>query len=356
MYGITNRQIRPRQSGSGKLGPKSSPQGPNELRLFRATRAGRGWHIELIADRLTREMKQQVNAPVNQPAWGSYYVAKMILQQARQEKRNVLFFVHGYNNDIDDVLRRADELEKRYQVIAVPFSWPANGGGAVSGTLSYKSDKRDARASAGALDRTLLKLADYLLRFTQEMRNTLWQQARDKYPENLEARDKLYSALLDKECPFCVNALFHSMGNYLFKQVLKSSASEGNQLLFDNIVLAAADTNNLEHAAWVDRIKFRRRLYVTINENDRALAASRAKAGQEQQARLGHSLFNLTSTKATYIDFTEAAWVGNSHAYFEGQAADKNEDIRQFFNDAFNGQVAERGLRYIPDRNVYQFK
>lgn len=356
MYGITNRQLRPRETGTAVLGPKPSPEGPNELRLFEATKAGTGWHLEIIADRLTRDMKSEVDAPANKKAFGSYYVAKKILQQAREEKRNVLFFVHGFNNDVDDVLRRADELEKNYGVIVVPFSWPANGGGAVSGTLSYKSDKRDARASAGALDRTLAKAAGYLLRFTEETREALRAQATDRHPDNIEARDALYTELMDKQCPFCINAMFHSMGNYVLKQALSSSAAEGNQLIFDNIVLVAADTNNAGHAEWVDRLKFRRRLYITINENDRALAASRAKAGEEQAARLGHSLFMLNSGKATYIDFTDASWVGNSHAYFEDRPAESNDNIRKFFEAAFNGRVAEQGLRYIPDRNIYQFR
>ena len=32
------------------------------------------------------------------------------------------------------------------------------------------------------------------------------------------------------------------------------------------------------HKLWVERLKFRKRLFITINENDYALAASRAKA------------------------------------------------------------------------------
>ena len=55
-----------------------------------------------------------------------------------------------------DVMDAAFDLEKRYEVEVIPFSWPANGGG-VGGKLSYLSDKRDARASAGALERASRK-------------------------------------------------------------------------------------------------------------------------------------------------------------------------------------------------------
>lgn len=356
MYGVTNRQVQPAKQGTDKLGLKPNTRGPNELRLFEANKSGSGWRLEIIADRLSAAMKAEVGAPPNAPAYGSYYVGKKVLRQAREEKRNVLLFVHGFNNDIDDVLRRAQELEDNYGVIVLPFSWPANGGGIISGTTSYRSDKRDARVSAGALDRTLAAAAAYLMRFTQETRQELAAQAKARHPDNAEARDALFSELMDKACPFTINAMFHSMGNYVLKQMLKSSNIEGNQLIFDNVVLAAADTNNLDHALWVDRIKFRRRLYIAINEDDLALSASRLKAGDEQLARLGHSLFALNSSTAAYVNFTSASWVGNGHAYFEGQAVTRNEAVRDFFQAAFNGQRAEHGLRYIPDRNYYEFR
>lgn len=356
MYGVTNRQVHPRKQGTDKLGDKPNAKGPNELRLFKAQKADHGWQLEIISDRLSATLKREVDAPTNKPAFGSYYVARKVLRQAREEKRNVLFFVHGYNNDMDDVLRRAQTLEHNYGVIVVPFSWPANGGGLISGATSYKSDKRDARASAGALDRSLAIAADYLARFTQQTRQQLATEARQRHPENAEARDALFSELMNKACPFTINALFHSMGNYLLKQMLKSSNVDGNQLIFDNVVLAAADTNNKDHAAWVDQIKFRRRLYITINEYDRALAASRLKAGDAQLARLGQSPFSLNSEHATYINFTNAAWVGDSHAYFEGKPIEKNDDVRDFFQAALNGRIAEQGLRYIPDRNYYEFR
>ena len=109
------------------------------------------------------------------------------------------------------------------------------------------------------------------------------------------------------------------MANYLYKHLLKSGSSEGAGLLFDNVILAAADTNNEDHALWVDRIRCRRRVYITINEDDRALAVSRMKSGEEQKARLGHYSFGLDSQQGVYVQFTDVRGVGDSHAYFEGE-------------------------------------
>ncbi|MGL6231831.1 hypothetical protein ACSZMQ_12290 [Aeromonas rivipollensis] len=55
---------------------------------------------------------------------------------------------------------------------------------------------------------------------------------------------------MNKRCPFTINLMLHSMGNYLFKHLLGSSTYNANHLLFDNVVMVAADTNNEHHAEW----------------------------------------------------------------------------------------------------------
>ncbi len=354
MYMVSNREI----TGSGDtidlLGERPNRKGPNELRLLRVRRYARRWKLELLPDLLTREEKERLNLPLDKTFYASYLAAVETIERARRLKRHILFFVHGFNNDVQSVLDRAADLERRYNLIVVPFSWPANGGG-IRGVTSYKSDKRDAFASKGALDRTLGIMLDHLKRITLASRQALWEQAEARHPQDGERRNALYTQLLEMQCPVTINMMCHSMGNYLFKQVLKSTASEGNGLLFDNVILAAADVNNAGHREWVDRIRVRRRVFITINELDRALAVSRAKAGDEQRARLGHCLCDLDSRRAHYIDFTGSKGVGTSHAYFEGEAVEKNNRIRAFFRAAFSGQDAERKLRYNTSRNVYTF-
>ena len=260
--------------------------------------------------------------------------------------------MHGFNNDVRDVVDSAFYLQDHYGIEVIPFTWPANGGG-VAGVVSYKSDKRDARASTGALERTMKIMREHFVLITDGMRREQYEKACARHPENAEARDALYAKLLEQACPFTFNAMFHSMGNYLLKQMLKSSVSEGNDLVFDNVMLVAADTNNLDHSLWVDQIRFRRRLLVTINENDYALKASRAKLGSSQLARLGHSLRGLDAANAHYVNFTKASWVKNSHGYF-AEPAEKNKDVKAFFQDAFSGESAEERLRYRPEGNWYE--
>jgi esterase/lipase superfamily enzyme len=364
MYVITNRNLKKTvfdpfaERAKDAVGRRVNDQGPNELRLFEARRVDGEWRIALVPDEPLKDDRTMEEAgkikwlPKNEPCYGSHLVAHRVVAQARQEKRSILLFVHGFNNDIVDVLDRAEGLEKLYGVIVVPFSWPANGGGA-AGVASYKSDKRDAKASVGALDRVLLKAAEYLGLINAEAMAGALAAASKAHPDNAEKRDELVAKLMEKRCPFKVSLLLHSMGSYLYKQMLKSSASEGNSLLFDNVILAAADTNNLDHSLWVDMIAFRRRIYITINENDQALAASRAKGGEEQLARLGHHPFDLSSRHAIYVNLTDAPWVKRSHACFEGDPVKRNQRLRTFFDQALRGETAEIDLRFVPDRNFY---
>jgi esterase/lipase superfamily enzyme len=239
-------------------------------------------------------------------------------------------------------------------VEVVAFSWPANGGG-VKGVLDYRSDKRDARASVGALDRTLTRIHELLGEFNAELLKDATQAAEKRYPRNAELRDDYITRLSERGCPFTVNMMLHSMGNYLFKHVLKSSIYRGTRLTFDNVTMAAADANNENHAEWVDKVQCRGRVYITINENDRALLASRVKSGQEQLPRLGHYPHNLDSTQAVYVDFTGAPRVGRSHAYFEGSPT-QNAAVKRFFRRAFNGERAEQGLDYNVQTHMHRIQ
>ena len=158
----------------------------------------------------------------------------------------------------------------------------------------------------------------------------------------------------ERLCPYNVSAIFHSMGNYPFKHALLSDSYDSRETVFDNVILAAADANNDDHPRWVDQINVRRRIYVTINEDDYALRASRMKIGDAQRARLGHYLRKLNSTSATYVDFSGLGDVGNSHSYFLGKPTE-NTAIRDFFRSAFRGESAETRLWYHPAEQVYRF-
>ena len=370
MFIVTNRQVAEgARKGSVKLfGKKPNEKGPNELRMAEAVKKNGKWELRLIPDDLTPAMRREVGIGSGQPSSGGRYLARKLfakvnppraremgIKGASGKGKNFLLFVHGYNNDVEAVLDRAHKFARNFNLEVLPFTWPANGGG-FTGLASYKSDKRDAKVSIGALDRVLAFSEMLLLEFNLAEAERIRKEAEKKFATNLEGRDAFLSRTMDRSCPFTVNALFHSMGNYLYKHLLKSGSSQGTGLLFDNVVLAAADTNNADHASWVDRIKCRKRVYITINEDDKALAASRMKSGDEQLARLGHYTRGLNAQQGVYVDFTNASYVGDAHAYFEDTPVRKNSRVRRFFMEALNGQRAEERLDYDSSSNIYRVK
>jgi esterase/lipase superfamily enzyme len=351
MFIVTNRLVDESKKNEKEAFGDKPMAGPNELRLAEASRRGKKWNVDILPDRLTPQMAKEVGLDPAGSYFASAYVARKLHQRCTDGK-NLLLFVHGFNNDMTDVLDRAEMLEANYGVEVLCFSWPANGGG-VSGVLSYKSDKRDALASIGALDRVIEKMQGLLAEFNQHYVAEVEAKAEKRFADNGEAWDRYFTQQVQKHCPFTVNLMLHSMGNYLFKNLLKSSTYGGDRLLFDNVVLVAADTNSEGHAEWVDRIQCRRRVYITINENDVALRASRMKMGEQQKARLGHYLRGLDSRVATYVDFTDQPQVGDSHAYFEGSAL-KNARVKAFFKSVLNGAIGEDSARFDAARNVYR--
>ena len=359
MYLITNRTLTNAKNLKA-FGKTPNPKGPNELLLVNVEKSGRSWNVKPVVNRLpvntvkSLKSKYKLDIDIKTPWHGSLKVACELFDQALTENKSILFFVHGYNNDVADVLKAAHEIESLYNVIVVPFTWPANGGGVISGTASYLSDKSDARASAGALNRAIGKIQQFHLMLTRAQKQRHQEAAFKKHPYNPEAAATLFTKLMEKNCSVKISLLCHSMGNYVFKHTLSTSENATSKLVFDNVCLVAADTNNENHVRWVGELDVRNRVYVVINENDSALKASRIKPGEEQKARLGHYIKQLNSPNAHYIDVTDAEHVDSEHTYFKGSSTRKNKKLKVLFDGMLNGMSVEQALAYHADNNTYK--
>lgn len=360
MYLITNRALK-KSTTLNAFGKTPSPKGPNELRLLKVSKVNNRWRVDTVDDQLSKASVKSLkdryclDIDINTPWHGSLKVACELFEQARSECKSILFFVHGYNNDVGDIIAAAQLIEQTHNVIVVPFTWPANGGGAISGTASYLSDKSDARASAGALNRLIEKIQQFHRMLTEAQKLSCQQAAVKKHPNNPTAATALFTQLMSKQCNVNINLLCHSMGNYVFKHTFATSQNATSKLVFDNICLVAADTNNEDHHLWVSQLDVRKRVYIVINENDSALRASRIKPGEQQKVRLGHYTRNLNSPNAHYIDLTDVDHVGSEHSYFKGEAVQKNERLRVLFSGMFGGEAIEQSLNYHADNNTYRF-
>ncbi len=301
---VTNRNVIESnfKNGVGNedgFGEHVNAKGPNELRLAQAEKKETGWVLRLIAEpaNMTRE-----NVP-------SRVQFEKLVKRCLAQKKNCLFYVHGYNKPFTETLEQGWLLQERYGLEVVVFSWPSNTGGMMP--VEYRDARRIAQASFGAFDSLIEKFSIYLRE---------WQTPMDE------------TALL--KCEITVNLMAHSLGNYLFEHYVHSTAYQAETRIFTNVVLSQADVNSVNHRSWVDKIVAGQRVYVTINENDKILGWSETL----NPPRLGKTLANLESPNATYFDFTGGKKVGSKHQLW-GEV--KNPVVTAYFQAVLNGGRGE---------------
>ena len=248
-----------------------------------------------------------------------------IQSRMKNEKKNALLFVHGFGNSWEDSYNRMKDMAELFDIIPILFTWPS----AMDGNpfRDYREKKRYAMASSRALDRLMEKI------------NECFEKT-------------------EIECGQSLSLAMHSMGNYLFKGMFTQGHYASETRIFDNIVMLAADVNNKNHKDFVDNIKCRGNVYITINKKDKALGFSSFKLGKKQKPRLGEYLKHLNSD-AVYINLTGQNGTRHqpgSHAYFSGKIMKENESLFSFCNHVFNGRDVEEEMHliYNPRNNSYK--
>lgn len=105
-----------------------------------------------------------------------------------KDKRDVVFFVHGYNTTSVEALKRQRLVEQRlnaqgYRCMVIGFDWPSN-----DNPLEYLPDRTDARDTAPILvDKGIIP----------------------------------FSLFSKKDCPVNVHILAHSMGTYVIREAFR---------------------------------------------------------------------------------------------------------------------------------------
>ena len=127
MYFITNRQMESRRRGFNKFSKHPNQLGPNELTAVEVTGVSKP-SIDILADQVpTKEvtkLKNKFKLDINDadPHYVPLKIACDTFAEARKSCKNILIFVHGYNNDVKDVYDTARELERLYNLIVIPFT------------------------------------------------------------------------------------------------------------------------------------------------------------------------------------------------------------------------------------------
>lgn len=168
----------------------------------------------------------------------------------RAPKRQVLVFIHGFNNRFEDAVYRFAQIVHDSQAPVVPilFTWPSRGS-----VLAYGYDRESTAYSRNALENLLKAIA----------------------------RDPGVGE---------ISILAHSMGNQLLLETLRQMAIRDGRVTpkIRNVLLAAADVDvDLARESIIDMGPKANRPSFTlfVSQDDRALAVSRRVWGSE--ARLG---------------------------------------------------------------------
>ena len=118
----------------------------------------------------------------------------------------------------------------------------------------------------------------------------------------------------------------------MFEQFICDPIFSTETRVFDNIVLNAADVDLKGHKRWTNKLKYARRVYATINEEDIILGWSQ----HINPERLGNTSKRLISKRLVYFDLSDGKNVDGRHEHF-GETATSNAVVKNFFSKVLHG-------------------
>jgi hypothetical protein len=212
------------------------------------------------------------------------------------ENRDFLVYVDGHGKNFNQIVERGFDLSVRFDINLVVFDWPTD----------YM-----------ALRKTLRNADDVSGNFVQAM------------VEFAHLHDQYYKSS-------SVSAFFHSMGNHILKNVtdkhlLKYMPSN----LFSNLILNAASVSQQGHARWIEKLNLQKRIYITINSNDRTLQGARILRGSKQ---LGLGYKGRIAQNAQYVNFSNLATTDHNLFLGKSMIEKNNKYIYSLYDQILHGR------------------
>jgi len=241
-----------------------------------------------------------------------------------------VLMIHGAGKTMDESVKLAFEMQKMYNVHVLVYNWPAMVGRGYD-TKNLKEMKEKMQQGAPQFRELLL--------FIQYLKNDLAAQGRNTD----------WSLFL------------HSMGNYFMEIAADQNLLVGlSPDLFDNLIFNSAAVDSKYHAVWMEKIHIQKRIYVNFNNKDFNLRG--LKHLTRAKTQLGAKLKGRLVPGVNYVDFTEAVGfqkpLYTSHSYYIQLVPENSSNIRQYYQDLFNGQKVDLtdSMRFVPEkkRPVYQ--
>jgi esterase/lipase superfamily enzyme len=243
-------------------------------------------------------------------------------------KNDTLVFIHGFNTDLDTILKDIKNLSELYctgnsrigRVAA--FVWPSYGN-----KFEYRDDRRNAEISGYALGRAYLKLLKF---FSQYLAG-------------------------NQACGGNIHLISHSMGNFVLEKMMEMVINIKDELnpIFKECLLIASDIDNtaLELPKPLYRITdLSQRVHVYYNTGDELLMVSeKTKNSLKRLGKFGPANIKLVRQGINVVDVTDVVrtsiinidkWLG--HGYFL-----TNEKVVSDINYVLQGEHTEK----IPNRD-----
>lgn len=263
---------------------------------------------------------------------GSKAVYDEIRRVMKEDAKDCIIFIHGYNVDFKDAIKATAKLKRFYKSVPAVFfcfTWPSDG--SMTPYKAYASDRKDASMSGEALGRGIMKLVDFL---------------RDTKAEDY--------------CQKKMHLFAHSMGNYALRcavQSIKNKSPNGLIRLFDQICLFAADedSDSFEYEYKLKNLPdMAKRVNVYHNDGDKALVVSDfTKGNPDRLGADGPRNTRLLPDKVTVINCSDIVndLVGHSY-YLEEEMV--RDDVISVLQGKAPGEI--EGRVYQVETRSYKLK
>ncbi len=216
--------------------------------------------------------------------------------------QHVLFYVHGYGKEIEDVYQRALLIQELYDVKVVFFFWPYK---------TLKGKQSNLFQSQAKIHQSLSIFESYIA-LAEEMKESNHQMQ--------------------------ISLMAHSLGNYFLK-LYAIEGMEDQVVIFDNLVLNSAAVNDRKHGEWLSKLKFQKRTYVLYNNHDFLLKGLQVFTRAKRQLGTKTKRFKIPSV--TYIDLSEIIGfrrpVRDTHSYFTGEIVQEVHQVKDMYNIILRG-------------------
>lgn len=220
---------------------------------------------------------------------------------------NVLFYVHGYGKEIEEVYQRALLMQDEYDVKVVFFFWP------------YKTEKGKP--------------------------STLFQ-SHDKIENSLPVFDAyvgLANELRQRNMHMNISMMAHSLGNYFLKLYAQEESAQ-EESVFDNLILNSAAVNDRKHGLWLSKLAIQKRTYVLFNNHDFLLKGLQLFTRAKRQ--LGNKTNRFKIPTVNYIDLSETIGfrlpVRDTHSFFTGEILNELKPVKHMYSVILTGREFDK--------------